>query len=57
MFTKNDLVQCRIKGKKVICMIDIINGVLKLRDLNTNDIYPIGRKKVILLGNQLSFSF
>lgn len=57
MFTKNDLVQCRIKGKKVICIIDIINGCFKLRDLDTNNVYPIGRKKIILLGNQLSFAF
>lgn len=57
MFAKDDLVQCKIKGKKVLCIIDVINGVFKLRDLNTNNIYPIGRKKIILLGNQLSFSF
>lgn len=57
MFEKNDLVQCKIKGKKVLCIIDVINGVFKLRDLNTNNIYSIDRKKIILLGNQLSFAF
>lgn len=56
MFSKDDLVQCKIKGRKTFCIIDIINGVSKLRDLDTNNIYPIGRKKIILLGNQLSFA-